>query len=157
MHSGLFINNQGPYTYEYSDDTPEVDISSLGGPRPDPEWFHIDDHGHFHAFNLADGTLPTLHRDEFGIARCILCPNRVDPHYLAGIFKTETMEGSRSITLTVTAYDRDIGYGERVSFYTQDMFGVARVGGFNFTGTFDGKSVCLVLQCEFMVRRTNDL
>lgn len=157
MLSGLFINSHGPYDYEYHDDTPEIDVSSLGNPRPDPEWFHIDEHGHFHAFNMEANSLPTLHHDEFGIPRCTLCNSPVKPHYLAVRIRTETITGPKSIRLTVPNYNRDIGHDDRVSFFTQAMFGIARVGGFSFTHFNEGVTISLTLACEFIAKRNNDL
>ncbi|MFI6737428.1 hypothetical protein ACIBI9_31270 [Nonomuraea sp. NPDC050451] len=159
MLEGLFIDNKGPYAYEMRDETSHIEGYSLSSPQPDPAWSHVDTQGHFHAFNLENGglALPTLIYNEYGVPHCAICNEFVEPHFLAGGITHESIPGPKRVSITVPRYNRDVNHGDRVSFYTREMFGIAKVTGFHFIGTFDGKSVCLDLACEFIVKRNNDL
>lgn len=164
MTTEIFINNNGPYGYEYTISTEIVNTAVRMGQKPDPEWFHIDNRGHFHAFNLNEGNcLPTLEEVEdvpeggSWEHRCLLCEDIVSPHYLPGGIVKSVFEGPRSAGFTIPRYNRSVSHYERVSFYTKDMFGIARVVAFGIEKGFDGKSVSATFQCEFVVKRSNDL
>lgn len=156
----IFINNNGPYSYEFTEHTELIDSTILKGRKPDPEWFHIDNAGHFHAFNLSEGNcLPTLAESDLGDLEfyCLLCSELVIPNYLPGGIEKTVFEGPKTAGFTIPKYNRSISHEERVSFYTKDKFGIARVIAFGIEKNFDGKSVSATFQCEFVVKRSNDL
>lgn len=161
---GMYINNRGPYVYDFTIDSVRIESPFLTQPHPDSAWFHIDTQGHFHAFNTGDGAsrLPTL--EVVGAEdpdycptfhyQCILCGERVIPHFFpGGQIQIKTMEGAKRAIITLPRYNQSVAYGDRVSFYTPEMFGIARVEGIRISGNFDGQNVCVDLSCEFVVER----
>lgn len=144
-------------------------ISSDIATKPDPQWEHIDSHGHFHAYDQ-DGKLPTLagrarHIDCDGIHTgpyapeapcegyditewfCTICDEQIKPGHVDD-------HGPRSIptrkdwTIKVES-DRPIT-GDKVTVradmsHGMVMFGVAHVGGWEGTISSDHSQVFTTL------------
>jgi hypothetical protein len=167
MTDVIYINGTGPYAYEFTEDTDYLQMEHYENKKPDPHWFVLDDNGHFHAFNMELETLPTLRYMDGVICandetvtleyRCVLCEDLVVPHFFPGGLKTTTIEGPRSAGFTIPRYNRSIDRNQLVSFYTQNMFGIARVVAFGIEKLWDGQTVSATFQCDFVVRRQNDL
>lgn len=163
MTDVIYINGTGPYACEFTQETQLIQMSSLEDKKPDPNWFVIDDNGHFHAFDMEHGSLPTLTYTEDFIEggsweyQCALCREIVVPHFIPGGVVTTTIEGRRSAGFTIPRYNRSIDKHQRVSFYTQDMFGIARVVAFGIDKLWDGQAVSATFECQFVVKRNNDM
>lgn len=127
----LFINNEGPYDYEYDVFVDSIEVSSLGGRTPDADWYSVDLNGHFHTFST-DGDLPTLSarhngEDMFIGYFCVLCGAYVEPSFKAGQLKMECIQKPPEVTIVAKKVPLLIASGTKVSFHTASHFGIASV------------------------------
>ena len=92
----LFVNSKPVERATFEIRREVLDVTSIPGREPDHSWFHIDQSGHYHAFNAA-GELPTLDAryhtaydqddnedyDVFVGWVCAICGAMVEPKYTA--------------------------------------------------------------------------
>lgn len=164
--SGLFINNHGPYEFTMETNTELIDVTSLGGNYiVDPEWFTIDRKGHFHAYDVKSDSLPTLkavteHVPEYdpdGLEprthyECLICNEVIEPNLVISD-KRATIAGPTLNTILVSNYRGSIDVGDRVSFYTVDYFGFARVTNIHCSATTTGINVEVDMMADFIARK----
>lgn len=166
---GMFINNVGPFDYTMQKDTSYIDVSSIGDSlEVDPEWFHVDDKGHFHAFNMDTQLMPTLkHVTEtidgtWGESivvsehRCIICDATVVPNYLVRHRPpVETIPGLTTTKFTIDHYTHDTHMGQQVSFYNGLMFGFARITHVHVDNIRANGAISVNVEftCDFIARR----
>lgn len=160
---GIYLNNLGPYEYTMRQDTDLIDVTTLGDKLDiDPEWFHIDENGHFHAFNMDNQLTPTLKYVTETIEtgewldsvtaehRCIICNVKVEPNYIVTAKPPiETVPGMTTTTFDIRTRMFACSVGEQVSFYSGLMFGFARVTHISVRSEHQE----ITFQCEFLARR----
>jgi hypothetical protein len=169
LNGGMFINNVGPFPYTMQKDIEFIDVTSFGDSLEiDPEWFHVDEKGHFHAFNMDTQLTPTLKHvtetidDEAGYNvvtnehRCILCNATVVPSYLVRHRPpSESIIGPTTTKFTIDHYTHSTHMGQQVSFYSGLTFGFARVTHVHVENMrMDGTIGANVeFTCDFLARR----
>jgi len=166
----LYIDNHGPFEYEFVMEQSTLTEGCAYNYEPDPQWFHIDSKGHFHAFDFnSTDPLPTLEREEisveyhgedvshYGIYLCKLCRESIEPNYLDIGLRYDVSQGHTQLGFTIPRYNRSISKEQRVSFYTTHMFGIARVVAFGIEESWDGKNVSVTFEAEFAAKRNHDL
>jgi hypothetical protein len=165
---GMFIDNVGPFDYTITRDTELIDVTSLGDTLEiDPEWFHIDEKGHFHAFNVDTQLTPTLkHVTEtindisgFDVVtsehHCIICNAVVTPNY---VFRDsplrKTVAGPTTTKFTIDRYTHYASLGQQVSFYSGLMFGFARITHVHVNSErMESLRFRVEFTCQFLARR----
>lgn len=166
---GMFINNIGPFVYTMQQNTNYIEVTSLGDSLEiDPEWFHIDENGHFHAFNMDTQLMPTLKFvtegfdsevwGDFAIVehRCIICNVKVEPNYLVRHRPpVEAIPGLTTTKFTIDQYPHDARMGQQVSFYTGLMFGFARITHVHVNPARENGRITVDVEftCDFLARR----
>jgi hypothetical protein len=168
LNGGIFINNIGPFDYVMQSDTELINVETLGDALEiDPEWFHVDEKGHFHAFNMDNQATPTLKYvtetfddgwDESSILsehRCIICDAKVVPNYLVRRKPpSETISGPTTTKFTIDRYTHDAHMGQQVSFYSGLMFGLARVTHVHVNRErMESLRFSVEFTCQFLARR----
>jgi hypothetical protein len=166
---GMFINNVGPFEYTMQKDTQFIDVTDLGDTlEVDPEWFHIDENGHFHAFNMDTQLTPTLKHvtetvDEYWGGstvvdehRCVICNASVTPNYVVRHAPPlKTISGPTTTTFVIDKYAHDAHMGQQVSFYSGLMFGLAHITHVHVTpwSEYNTIKVKVEFTCDFLARR----
>jgi hypothetical protein len=164
----MFIDNVGPFDYTMIKDTELINVESNGDQLDiDPEWFHVDDKGHFHAFNVDTQLTPTLKHvtetiDEvwgessvLNEHRCIICNATVVPNFIirhSPIRKTIT--GPTTTKFTIDRYTHYASLGQQVSFYSGLMFGFARITHVHVNSErMESLRFRVEFTCQFLARR----
>lgn len=141
------INNGAPVPGKLDIRTEMIEIRSLTATKPDPNWTHIDEAGHFHAYGR-DGKLPTLIRSLRQVAcggecgdsgcegyetvehECSICNAEVIPECVADD-PVKSIPGPTSWEVLVEQYV-EVGQSVSVRVTTPNgtYFGVAQSVGF---------------------------
>lgn len=166
----MFINSQGPYSYELQMEQSYTNIDMVSSTRPDTEWSTTDSFGHFHAFDAPSGTLPTLrHHTEVEINylderevesletswRCRLCNDIVVPNYITGFAKPMVIPTAKQkVTIIVRDYDRTVDHGQELSFHNDALFGLGVVTGIHVKSTMMSPSISVDILARFLAHRT---